>query len=69
MNNKFFLYPYEVGQVVTLKKSHPCGGKSWKLLRVGAEVLMTCETCGHKMTIRRAALEKATVLVAGAEEK
>ena len=69
MNNKFFLYPYAEGQVVTLKKSHPCGGKTWKLLRVGAEVLMICETSGHKMTIRRAALEKATVSVAEVEEK
>ncbi|MBP5417026.1 MAG: DUF951 domain-containing protein [Clostridiales bacterium] len=66
MNGKFFLYKYQEGQVVTLKKTHPCGGKTWKLLRVGAEVLMCCETCGHKMTLKRAALEKATVSVTDA---
>jgi hypothetical protein len=63
MNGKFFLYPYTEGQVVTLKKTHPCGGKTWKLIRVGAEVLMCCETCGHKMSLKRAALEKACVSV------
>ena len=66
MSGQFFLYPYQEGQIVTLKKTHPCGGKTWKLLRVGAEVLMSCETCGHKMTMRRAALEKASVSVSDA---
>ncbi len=65
MNGKFFLYPYEEGQIVTLKKTHPCGGKTWKLIRVGAEVLMACEKCGHKLTLKRAALEKACVSVSG----
>ena len=68
MNGKFFLYKYQEGQVVTLKKTHPCGGKTWKLLRVGAEVLMCCETCGHKMTLKRSALEKATVGVTDAPD-
>ena len=68
MNGKFFLYPYQEGQVVTLKKTHPCGGKTWKLLRVGAEVLMCCETCGHKMSLKRAALEKACVSVTEAPD-
>lgn len=63
MSREFFLYPYKEGQIVTLKKSHPCGGKDWELIRVGAEVLMACKTCGHKMTLKRAALEKATVKV------
>ena len=63
MSREFFLYPYKEGQIVTLKKSHPCGGKDWELIRVGAEVLMAGKTCGHKMTLKRAALEKATVKV------
>ncbi len=50
-----------------MKKSHPCGGKTWKLLRVGAEVLMACETCGHKMTMKRSALEKACTKVSDSQ--
>ncbi|MBO4495366.1 MAG: DUF951 domain-containing protein [Clostridiales bacterium] len=63
MQGQFFLYPYQEGQIVTMKKNHPCGGKKWKLLRVGAEVLMVCETCGHKMSMKRSALEKACTKV------
>ena len=28
---------YEVGDIVTLKKAHPCGSKEWEILRVGAD--------------------------------
>ena len=30
-------YTYEVGDVVTMKKPHPCGSKEWEILRVGAD--------------------------------
>lgn len=29
--------PYEVGDIVTLKKVHPCGSRDWEILRVGAD--------------------------------
>ena len=29
---------YEVGDIVTLKKTHPCGSKDWEILRVGADL-------------------------------
>ena len=28
---------YEVGDIVKLKKQHPCGSKEWRILRVGAD--------------------------------
>ena len=30
-------YIYEVGDIITLKKQHPCGSKEWEILRVGAD--------------------------------
>lgn len=33
---------YEVGDVVTLKKGHPCGSKEWEILRVGADFRLKC---------------------------
>ena len=30
-------HPYEVGDIVTLKKVHPCGSRDWEILRVGAD--------------------------------
>ncbi len=42
-----------------LKKAHPCGGKLFSVLRVGSEVRIKCDTCGHDMTLDRIKLEKA----------
>lgn len=33
---------YEVGDIVTLKKGHPCGSKEWEILRVGADFGLKC---------------------------
>ena len=34
--------PYEVGDIVTLKKVHPCGSRDWEILRVGADFRLKC---------------------------
>ena len=44
---------------IKLKKSHPCGGDVFRVVRVGAEVRVICETCGRDMTVERIKLEKA----------
>ena len=44
---------------VKLKKPHPCGGDVFRVVRVGAEVRVICETCGRDMTVERIKLEKA----------
>ena len=48
-----------VGDVLELKKPHPCGGKNFKVMRVGSVVRVICETCGRDMVIERPKLEKA----------
>ena len=63
MPGKFFLYKYEVGDVVRMKKKHPCGSLEWTLTRVGAECKMTCNTCGRLAVMDRPTLEKSTVEV------
>ena len=47
-----------VGDVLTLKKKHPCGGNTWKVLRVGADFRIECITCSHALMIPRTQLEK-----------
>ena len=44
---------------IKVKKSHPCGGDLFRVVRVGAEVRVICETCGRDMTVERIKLEKA----------
>ena len=63
MANKFFLYKYSEGEIVTMKKAHPCGSKDWLVLRAGAEIKLRCQGCGHEVTLARPSLERSTVSV------
>ena len=47
-----------VGDVLTMKKNHPCGGARFAVLRVGMDFRLRCETCGHEMMIPRVKAEK-----------
>ncbi|MBR0443519.1 MAG: DUF951 domain-containing protein [Clostridia bacterium] len=51
--------PLTVGDVLELKKPHPCGKSRFLVLRVGSEVRIKCEMCGRDMTLDRIKLEKA----------
>ena len=50
---------FEVGNIVELKKPHPCGKKLFKILRVGSEMRIVCLGCGRDMIIDRIKLEKS----------
>lgn len=47
-----------VGDVLKLKKPHPCGSHEWEVLRVGADFRIKCSGCGHQIMIARRLLEK-----------
>lgn len=51
---------FKVGDIIELKKPHPCGNKEFKILRVGSEMRVVCCECGRDMNIDRLKLEKAT---------
>lgn len=59
MANKFELYPFKIGEILILKKSHPCGSNSWVIDRVGQEIGIRCQKCGHLVLIPRRTLEKS----------
>lgn len=42
-----------VGDVVEMRKQHPCGGREWEIVRVGADVGLVCTTCGRRILIPR----------------
>lgn len=48
----------QIGDVVTMKKQHPCGSKEWKILRIGADFRMECCGCGHIVMVPRVKAEK-----------
>ncbi len=62
------ILPIHAGDRLQLKKAHPCGGKSFAVIRVGSEVRVKCETCGRDMTLDRIKLEKAVKLILPANE-
>jgi len=39
--------------VVQLRKTHPCGGTTWRVVRIGADIGMKCETCGRRVLLAR----------------
>ena len=53
-------FVYEVGDIVKLKKPHPCGSREWEILRVGADFRLKCQGCGHQVMVSRRLVEKNT---------
>ena len=41
------------GDIVRLKKPHPCGGNRWRVNRIGGDIGLHCQTCGHYVTAPR----------------
>ena len=48
-----------VGDTLVLKKPHPCGGKEWEVLRVGADFRLRCRVCGREVMRPRTDVERA----------
>lgn len=48
----------QVGDILKLKKQHPCGAKEWEVLRIGADFRLKCMGCGHQIMIPRRQAEK-----------
>jgi len=53
-----------VGDVVRLRKPHPCGSYEWKVVRVGADIGIKCLKCQRRVLLKRSTFDrrlKATV--------
>lgn len=48
----------KVGDILTMKKPHPCGSADWEVLRVGMDFKMRCVGCGHEIMTERKKAEK-----------
>jgi hypothetical protein len=47
-----------VGDVVRLRKPHPCGSLDWQVTRIGADIGLKCQTCGRRVMLTRRDFEK-----------
>lgn len=54
--------------LVELKKPHPCGSAQWEILRVGMDIKLRCQGCGHELMLPRSKAEKSIRKVLTKEE-
>jgi hypothetical protein len=47
-----------IGDLVQMRKQHPCGGDTWRVVRVGAEIGIRCATCERKVLLPRSTFER-----------
>ncbi len=47
-----------LGDVVRLKKKHPCGGYEWRVVRLGADIGIRCLKCQHRVLLGRSTFER-----------
>ena len=48
----------QVGDILSMKKPHPCGSRDWQVLRIGADFKLRCLGCGHEVMGPRVKFEK-----------
>ena len=48
----------KLGDVVRLKKKHPCGSYEWQVVRLGADIGIKCLKCQHRVLLERSVFER-----------
>ncbi len=41
------------GDIVTMRKAHPCGSREWTVVRIGADIGLECRGCGRRIILSR----------------
>lgn len=62
----------QIGDLVRLRKPHPCGSYEWQVVRLGADIGLKCRGCGRRVLLDRRTFNKrvkAVVLPAGEERE
>jgi hypothetical protein len=47
-----------LGDILRLRRRHPCGGTDWQIDRIGADIGLRCLTCGRHLLVERRAVER-----------
>lgn len=48
---------FQLGQIIKMKKPHPCGGNLWEIQRVGMDFRLKCIKCNHSVMLPRKTVE------------
>lgn len=49
---------FQLGDVVQMKKAHPCGANEWEVIRLGMDIRMKCVQCGRSVMVPRRDFER-----------
>ena len=60
---------FDVGDIIKMKKPHPCGSSEWEVLRTGADFRLKCMGCGHQIIVSRKLVEKNTRRITKKEQQ
>ena len=63
-----FIPVINVGDILEMKKQHPCGEKTFKVLRIGADIKIECTGCKRTLTLDRLKVEKMIKRIYTGEE-
>lgn len=50
-----------IGDVLRLRKEHPCGSREWSVVRLGADIGLVCAGCGHRILMDRLDVERRVI--------
>ncbi|CDI48143.1 DUF951 domain-containing protein [Clostridium tetani] len=50
---------FDLGDIVEMKKGHPCGSKNWQIIRMGADIKIKCCVCERIIMLPRSKFEKS----------
>lgn len=53
----------KIGDLVRMKKKHPCGGDQWQVVRVGADIGIRCQKCQRRVLLERGVFERRVRVV------
>lgn len=60
---------FDLGDIVEMKKQHPCGTNKWEIIRVGADIKIKCVNCGRIIMLPRIKFEKGLKNILEKKEK
>lgn len=47
-----------MGDLIRLRREHPCGSRDWRVVRLGADIGLVCAGCGHRILMDRLDVER-----------
>ena len=57
----------ELGDIVRLRKKHPCGSWEWRVVRLGADIGMKCTGCQRRVLLERSVFERRVKTILSGE--